>query len=63
MHVHATDHTDSRLRVLLADVTNVESLNSVLQGAKGVVFAASASSYWSAAAVDFQVQLYAEVFD
>lgn len=61
--MHAIDHTDSRLRALLADVTNVESLKSVLQGAKGVVFAASASSYWSAAAVDFQVQLYAEVFD
>ena len=40
---------------LPADVTNVESLKSVLQGAKGAIFAASASSYWSAAAVDFQV--------
>ncbi len=41
--------------VLCADVTNVESVKEVMKGAKGVIFAASGMTFWSAAPVDFQV--------
>lgn len=40
----------------LADVTNVDALKSLLQNAKGAIFAASGTTFWSAASVDFQVE-------
>lgn len=45
---------DKNLSVVSGDVTDVASLKSVLQRAKGAIFAASASSYWAGAAVDFR---------
>jgi len=41
--------------MLCADVTNTESVKEVMKGAKGVIFAASGMTFWSAASVDFQV--------
>ena len=38
-----------------ADVTDAASIKEMMQGAKGAIFAASGSTYWSAASVDYQV--------
>lgn len=45
---------EPRLEVVAGDVTDQESLNKALQGAKGVIFAASGVGYWSAKAVDYE---------
>lgn len=37
------------------DVTDAASIKEVMQGAKGAIFAASGSTYWSASSVDYQV--------
>ncbi|GIL51341.1 hypothetical protein Vafri_7348 [Volvox africanus] len=51
-----------KLQIVHGDVTNPASLREVLQGARGVIFAAAGKGYWSAADVDFKgVQNVAEV--
>ncbi|GIL75441.1 hypothetical protein Vretimale_8071 [Volvox reticuliferus] len=51
-----------KLQIVQGDVTNPVSLREVLQGARGVIFAAAGKGYWSAADVDFKgVQNLAEV--
>ncbi|GLI61952.1 hypothetical protein VaNZ11_004514 [Volvox africanus] len=51
-----------KLQIIQGDVTNPASLREVLQGARGVIFAAAGKGYWSAADVDFKgVQNVAEV--
>lgn len=44
-----------RLEVVAGDVTDKSSLAAALAGAKGVIFAASGTGYWSAKAVDYEV--------
>ncbi len=46
----------SSLEVVKADVTDAASLESVLKGASGVIFAASGSGYFSAKEVDCEVR-------
>lgn len=45
---------DPKLTITQGDVTNAESVKEVMKGAKGVIFAASGTTFWSAASVDFQ---------
>ncbi|DBA85082.1 hypothetical protein WJX79_008042 [Trebouxia sp. C0005] len=45
---------DPKLTIAQGDVTNLESVREVIKGAKGVIFAASGTTFWSAASVDFQ---------
>ncbi|KAL3160962.1 hypothetical protein ABBQ38_009354 [Trebouxia sp. C0009 RCD-2024] len=42
------------LTVAKGDVTDAASIKDMMQGAKGAIFAASGSTYWSASSVDFQ---------
>lgn len=43
-----------RLTVAKGDVTDPASVEEVIQGAQGAIFAASAATFWAPAAVDFQ---------
>lgn len=43
------------LGICCTDVTDAASIKQVMQGAKGAIFAASGSTYWSASSVDYQV--------
>lgn len=45
---------DPRLEVVAGDVTDEASLKKALEGAKGVIFAASGRGYWSAKEVDYE---------
>lgn len=49
--------SDPRLEVVAGDVTDRASLHAALRGARGVIFAASGTGYWTAKDVDYQVRL------
>jgi uncharacterized protein YbjT (DUF2867 family) len=52
---HRDKFPDSdQLSVVAGDVSSVESLKGALRDAKGVVFAASGSGFWSASGVDYE---------
>ena len=48
---------NDKLELVNGDVTDSTSLDSALEGVKGIIFAVSASSYFSANAVDKDVSL------
>ncbi|DBA94830.1 TPA: hypothetical protein ACH3X1_002371 [Trebouxia sp. C0004] len=45
---------DPKLTIAQGDVTNADSVKEVMKGAKGVIYAASGATFWSAASVEFQ---------
>ena len=48
---------DDNLSLINGDVTDAASIEAALEGVKGIIFAVSASSYFSANAVDRDVSL------
>lgn len=46
---------NSKLEVVAGDVTDPESLRKVLKDAKGIIFAASSTTFWGPAKVDYEV--------
>eukprot|EP00877_Chromochloris_zofingiensis_P004440 jgi/Chrzof1/13998/Cz08g20190.t1 len=45
---------NSKLEVVAGDVTDPESLRKVLKDAKGIIFAASSTTFWGPAKVDYE---------